>query len=115
TEFTGIHVASMSINLGNIFRFFTKAEQPGMMHALLGSPSPMTVVWNLPRMTMGKELRGRHLIDRPCRELTLEAAGDELLAPVIDGEYYRNLRSVTFKLGPRIRIPKVVASSRRIN
>jgi diacylglycerol kinase family enzyme len=109
TEYTGIHVASMSINLGNIFRFFTKAENPGMMHALLGSPSPMTMVWNLPRMARGKELRGRELIDRPCRELTLEAVGDELLAPVIDGEYYNNLRRVSFKLGPRVRIPKVVA------
>jgi hypothetical protein len=115
TEFTGIHVASMSINLGNVFRFFTKAEQPGMMHALIGSPSPMTMVFNLPRMTLGKELRGRHLIDRPCRELTLEAVGDELLAPVVDGEYYRNLCTVTFKLGPRIRIPKVVAGERKIH
>jgi diacylglycerol kinase family enzyme len=82
-----------------------------MMHALLGSPSPVTVVMNLPRMTRGKELRGRELIDRPCRELTLEAVGDELLAPVIDGEYYRNLRKVSFKLGPRVRIPKVVADT----
>jgi diacylglycerol kinase family enzyme len=114
TEYTGIHVASMSINLGNVFRFFTKAEQPGMMHALLGSPSPVTVVMNLPRMTQGKELRGRALIDRPCRELTLEAVGDELLAPVIDGEYYRNLRKVSFKLGPRVRIPKVVADTSKI-
>lgn len=115
TEYTGLHVASMSINLGNIFRFFTKAEQPGMMHAILGAPSPATVVRNLPRMTTGKELTGRQLIDRPCRELTIEAAGDELLEPVIDGEYYRNLRSITFRLGPRVRIPKVVAASRPAN
>lgn len=115
TEFSGIHVASMSINLGHIFRFFTKAEQPGMMHALLGSPSPMTIAWNLPRMTRGKELRGRHVIDRPCRELTMEAMGDELLAPVVDGEYYHNLRKVTFKLGPRVRIPKIVADKQPAN
>ncbi len=115
TDYTGIHVASMSINLGGLFRFFSKAETKGLMHALLGSPSPATMVRNLPRMTRGKELRGRELIDRPCRELTLEAAGDELLAPVIDGEYYRNLRRVTFKLGPRIRIPKVVAGGSTVN
>ena len=108
-EFTGIHVASMAINLGNVFEFFKKAEKPGFMHALVGSPSPATVVLNLPRMTRGKELRGRQLIDRPCRELVIRATDDELLAPVIDGEYYRNLREVTFRLGPRIRIPKVVA------
>lgn len=111
-EFTGVHIASMSINLGNVFRFFGKAEQPGMLHALMGSPSPMAMVFNLPRMTMGKELRGKKIIDRPCRELVMEAVGDELLSPVIDGEYYRNLRRVAFKLGPRIRIPKVVGQGR---
>ncbi|WP_428263527.1 diacylglycerol/lipid kinase family protein [Haliangium sp.] len=105
--FTGIHVASMSINLGNVFRMFQKAEQPGLMHAIIGSPSPVTMVANLPRMTLGKELRGRDLIDRPCRELVLEARDEQLMAPVIDGEYYRNLRRISFTLGPRVRIPKV--------
>jgi hypothetical protein len=28
-QFTGIHVASMSINLGNVLKFFGKADQPG--------------------------------------------------------------------------------------
>ena len=111
TEYTGLHVTSMSINLGGVFRFFGKAEQPGMMHAILGAPSPVTVAMNLPRMAMGKELRGRQLIDRPCRELTVKAVQDEFLSPVIDGEYYRNLREITFRLGPRVRIPKVVAKS----
>lgn len=108
-DFTGIHVASMSINLGNVLHFFGKAEQPGMMHALVGSPSPATIARNLPRMAMGKELRGREILDRPCRELVIEATGKELLSPVIDGEYYRNLRKVAFRIGPRIHIPKVVA------
>ena len=112
TDFTGIHVASMSINLGGVFQFFGKAEKPGLMHALIGSPSPMTIALNLPRMARGKELRGRRVIDRPCRELSIESMGDELLAPVIDGEYYRNLRRLEFHLGPRVRIPKVVARHR---
>ncbi len=108
--YTGVHIASMSINLGGVFRLFKKAERPGQMHALLGSPSPAAMVMNLPRMTLGKELRGRELIDRACREMTIEAVGDELMAPVIDGEYYRNLRQISFKLGPRIRIPKVLGN-----
>lgn len=115
TEYTGIHIASMSINLAGLFRFFGKAEQTGIMHALLGSPSPVTMAMNLPRMSMGKELRGRELIDRPCRTLKLEAVGSELFAPVIDGEMYCNLRELTFKIGPRIRIPKVVATKRPTN
>jgi hypothetical protein len=108
TEFTGIHIASMSINLGNVLRFFGKAEQPGMMHALLGSPSPLAMMLNLRRMHLGKELRGRDVIDRPCREMIIDAVGDTLLDPVVDGEYYRNLRQIRFSVGPRVRIPKIV-------
>ena len=40
--------------------------------------------------------------------MTLEAVGDELFSPIIDGEYYRNLRTVRFSVGPRVRIPKIV-------
>jgi diacylglycerol kinase family enzyme len=107
-EFTGIHVASMSINLGNVLKFFGKADQAGMMNAIVGTPTPWGIIRNLPRMARGEEMRGGQVLDRPCRDMTLEAAGDDLLEPVIDGEYYRNLRRISFKLGPRVRIPKVV-------
>ena len=82
----------MSINLGNVLRFFGKADQPGLMNAIVGTPSPWAIIRNLPRMARGQEMRGRNILDRPCREMTLEATGDELLAPIIDGEYYRNVQ-----------------------
>jgi diacylglycerol kinase family enzyme len=106
--FTGIHVASMSINLGGVLKFFGKADQPGLMNALVGTPSPATVLMNLPRMVRGREMVGGNVLDRPCRTMSLRATGDELLDPVIDGEYYRNLRSISVRVGPRVRIPKVV-------
>jgi diacylglycerol kinase family enzyme len=109
-DFTGIHLASMSINLGGVLRLFSKADQAGFMHCLLGSPSPLSIVRNLPNLHLGRELRGKNVVDRLCREMTIEAIGDELLEPVIDGEYYRNLKKVTFRIGPRVRIPKVVGS-----
>jgi diacylglycerol kinase family enzyme len=109
TEFTGVHIASMSINLGNVLRFFGKADQPGLMNAIVGTPSPWGIVGNLPRMWRGDVLKGRNLLDRPCREMTMTATSDELLEPVIDGEYYKNLKSISFRLGPRVRIPKVVS------
>jgi diacylglycerol kinase family enzyme len=108
TDCTGIHIASMSIDLGGVFRFFAKADVPGQLHAIVGAPSPLQIIMNIPRMHLGMTMIGDDLIDGPCREMTLEATGDELLAPVIDGEYYPNLRRVTFKVGPRVRIPKVV-------
>jgi len=108
-RFTGVHIASMSINLGNVLRFFGKADQPGLMNAIVGTPSPWTIIRNLPRMARGDEMRGRNILDRPCREMILEASGGELLAPIIDGEFYRNVKKVAFRIGPRVRIPKVIA------
>lgn len=109
TSFTGVHVASMSINLGNVLRFFGQADQPGLMNAIVGTPSPWGIIRNIPRMARGKEMRGRNVLDRPCREMIVEATSDELLAPIIDGEYYREVKKLAFKVGPRVRIPKVVA------
>jgi diacylglycerol kinase family enzyme len=109
TEYTGVHVASMSINLGNVLRFFGKADQPGLMNALVGTPSPWGIIRNLPRMARGQDMRGRNILDRPCREMTIEANSEELLEPIIDGEYYRNVKKLVFHVGPRVRIPKVVA------
>lgn len=108
-QFTGVHIASMSINLGNVLRFFGKADRPGLMNAIVGTPSPWAIIRNIPRMARGEEMRGRNILDRPCREMLIEATGDELMAPIIDGEYYRNVKRLEYRVGPRVRIPKVVA------
>lgn len=107
-EFTGIHIASMSINLGGLLRFFGKADRRGLMNAIVGTPSPVVLAMNLPRMMTGREIVGRSILDRACRAMKVDAVGDELLEPVIDGEFYRNVRSISFRVGPRVRIPKVV-------
>lgn len=106
--YTGVHIASMSINTGGVFRFFREADAPGIMHALIGAASPLGIVAQLPRMHLGKQLRGKGVVDRACRTMTVEATGDELLAPIIDGESYRDIKRLTFTIGPRLRIPKVV-------
>lgn len=108
-SFTGVHIASMSINLGNVLRFFGKADQPGLMNAIVGTPSPWAVIRNVPRMARGQEMIGRNILDRPCRTMILESNCDELMEPIIDGEYYRNVKRLEFRVGPRVRIPKVVA------
>ncbi|MBA3820412.1 MAG: hypothetical protein H0X17_16085 [Deltaproteobacteria bacterium] len=108
-KFTGVHVASMSINLGNVLRFFGKADQPGLMNAIVGTPSPWSIIRNIPRMARGEEMRGRNILDRPCREMIIEATGEELMAPIIDGEFYRDVKKLVYRVGPRVRIPKVVA------
>jgi hypothetical protein len=110
TEFTGVHVASMSINLGNVLRFFGKADQPGLMNAIVGTPTAWGVIRNIPRMIRGQEMKGTNVLDRPCRTMIIDAVnGKELLEPIIDGEYYRNVKKLVYRIGPRVRIPKVVA------
>ncbi len=107
TDCTGIHIASMAINLGNVFRFFSKADEPGQLHAIVGTPTPATMIRNIPRMTLGLPMQGKNIYDGPCTEMTLEALDDELMGPIIDGEYYPNTRSISFAPGPRLRIPRV--------
>jgi diacylglycerol kinase family enzyme len=106
--YTGVHIASMSINLGGVFRFFGEADRPGLLHALVGSPSAFAIARNLPQMCFGRSMRGSKIVDRACREMTIEATSDELLSPIIDGEWYENLEKISFRVGPRVRIPKVV-------
>jgi diacylglycerol kinase family enzyme len=110
-DYTGVHVAAMSINLGGVFRFFNEADRPGLLHCLVGAPSPFAIAMNLPQMHLGKQIRGDRIVDRACRELTMEATGPELLSPIVDGEFYRNLEKISFRVGPRVRIPKVIGRS----
>jgi len=107
TEYTGLQIAAMAIDLGGVVRAFGEAKRLGVLHVTAGSPSPLAVVRNLPRMYLGKPIRDRKLLDGPCTEMKVRATGDELLAPVIDGEYYHDVLEATFTLGPRVRIPKV--------
>jgi len=107
-HFTGLNIASMSINLGNVLRYFAHADVPGQLHAMVGAPSPLKIIANIPNMTMGRGFRAKKVHDGPCSRMTIEAQGSELLAPILDGETYHNVREITFELGPRVRIPRVV-------
>ena len=109
TRFSGVNIGSMSINIGGIFRIFSKADTRNQMHAILGSSSPLTIVKNLPALCLGKHMKGKGFVDRPCMDLKVEAINGELLAPVIDGEYYPDVKSIKFTVGPRLRIPKIVS------
>jgi hypothetical protein len=111
SDMGGINVGSLSINLGNVMHFFTPADVPGQLGVIVGNPDPWLMFANLPRMYMAKSMVGASIEDAPCKELVVEAIGDELLAPVVDGEYYENVKKVTFKVGPKVRIPKVNAKT----
>ena len=109
--YTGINIASMSLDLGGVLKLFRLADEPGQLHAIVGAPSPLEVIRRIPQMVTGNLIQPAGCFDGPCREMTMEALGGELFAPVIDGEYYPNVKSMTFRLGHRVKIPKVVGHS----
>lgn len=112
-EYTGIHVASMSINLGGVLRFFGLADVPGQLHGIIGQATGGQILFKLPKMFAGMRMTAPRIFDGPCQAMTMEATTDELLSPVIDGETYNNVRRVRFEMGPRVRIPKVVGRAFR--
>lgn len=111
TDMTAIHVASMSLDLGGVFKFFGQANVPGQLHAIYGALPPLQIIRNLPRMVLGRPMVAEDLVDGPCTEMLVEAVGDELLAPVIDGEYYEDVVRVRFRPGRRFRIPRIIGSN----
>ena len=109
-RFTGIHVASLSVNIGGIFRLFTQAGRPGFMNCILGAPSPVTIAKNVGNMYLGRKIRGESIHDSQCQTLSVSVNpenGEELLAPVIDGETYKDIIEINFEIGPQIRIPRI--------
>ncbi|MBE7453529.1 MAG: hypothetical protein HS111_33105 [Kofleriaceae bacterium] len=86
-----------------------KADQAGLLNAIVGTPSPLAVARNLPRMARGDAQRPAPRRPRPA------VPGDgarghhrRALEPVIDGEFYKNVKRLSVHVGPRVRIPAVV-------
>jgi diacylglycerol kinase family enzyme len=111
-SFTGVHIAAMSLDYHGVFKLFPRADERGKLQVLIGATSALGIMRNLPNMHLGRKLRGDKVVDELCGSMVVEATSDELLAPIIDGEYYRNLKCVRFELGPRIRIPRIAAAGR---
>jgi diacylglycerol kinase family enzyme len=108
-RWTGVHISSLEINLGNVLRFFPLARQPGKLHVMAGEPTPLEIIRNIPRMHLGLAMQARRLHDKAGETVEMEATSDELLCPVVDGEIYQNIKRMTVSIGPLIRVPYVRA------
>jgi hypothetical protein len=69
------------------------------------------VIWKWTWYVAGKPLPGKRWHEFPGRSLDVEAAGDELLDPVIDGEMFYGLDRVSVRLGPRVAFPAIHAAA----
>ncbi|MBX3276226.1 MAG: hypothetical protein KF729_38595 [Sandaracinaceae bacterium] len=105
---SGLHAGAIDVNFAGILRVFPFARDEGVLHFHAGDMRPQVIILNLPRLIAGTALRGDHLVDKGGREMRIEA-GEEILRPIIDGERYEDVRALTVRPGPRVRIGRVRA------
>ncbi len=104
-----IHAGAFDVSLGGVFHVFPLAAAPGSIHFQAGGIVPSEMIRALPSLARGGAIDSRHLTERAGQEMRIEAVGDELLSPILDGERFSDLSEITVRSGPRIRIARVEA------
>lgn len=104
---SGLHAGAFDVNLGGVIRVFPLARRRGVIHFQAGEISPARVVASLPALVRGGAIRAPRLRDTAGSRMEIEALGDELLSPVVDGERFQGLRRLAVSAGPEIRIARV--------
>ena len=109
TEHGAIHAGAFDISLGGVFRVFPLAHERGVLHFQAGGIVPSEIIRALPDLYRGGAIRSRKMKDVSGRVMEIEAVGDELLCPIIDGEPFVGLTRMTVRPGPFIRVARVEA------
>jgi len=103
-EHEAIHAGAFPISLGGVFRVFPLAEEPGILHFQAGRILPREMIRALPRLVRGDLANGKRLVERAGREMLVEAMGEELLEPILDGEPINAVKTLRVAHGPAIPI-----------
>lgn len=104
-----IHAGAFDVSLGGVFRVFPLASAAGVIHFQAGAIVPMEMIRALPSLARGDKIPSEYLVEKAGQEMRIEATGEEPLAPILDGESFENLRTLTVRPGPRIRIARIEA------
>jgi hypothetical protein len=108
TEHGGIHAGAFDVNLGGVIRVFPLARERGTVQFQAGAITAPQIVAALPALFRGRAITtSPDLRDTAGRVMVIEATGDELLRPVVDGEVYDGVRRLRVSSGPRIRVARV--------
>lgn len=102
----GLHAASVDIDFGTV-KLFKYAKEPGKMHFVVGTIAPIEASYKWMYMVFGKPIPADTWYEFPGERMEVEAKGNELLSPVIDGEIYYGLDKVIVQRGPNIRVPAI--------
>jgi diacylglycerol kinase family enzyme len=103
---SGLHVGAIDLDLGGVLKVFPLAKD-GHLHLHAGVLEPRAIIASLPALATGGLIRGERFVETGGQRYEVIARGEELLRPVLDGERYSDLRSVTVTLGPPIRVAVV--------
>ncbi len=109
TEFSGLNAGAFDVSLAGVFKIFPLASQPGALHFQVGDIRPWEVIRSIPALARGGLLRSDRLTEVQGAELTVEALGDESLAPIIDGESFPGVRTLTVRPGPTVSLASLSA------
>lgn len=101
--FQGLHAASVDIDFGTV-KLFTYAKQRRKLHLVVGAMNRLECVAKSIFLVFGRPIPGKTWHEFPGEEMTIEARGDELLAPVIDGELFEGFEKLHITLGPELPI-----------
>ncbi|MBX3182368.1 MAG: hypothetical protein KF915_07055 [Polyangiaceae bacterium] len=107
TRHGALHAGAFDISLGGVFRVFPLAAPDGRLHFQAGAISPREMIRAIPALVRGGAIQSEQLRERSGTEMIIEALGDELLAPIIDGEQFQGLKRLTVTPGPRVPIVRV--------
>jgi hypothetical protein len=108
-EHGAIHAGSLDVSLAGLFRVFPLARERGRLHFQAGGIVPTEIIRALPDLYRGRAIKSAHLFERAGSEMHIEALGNELLSPIIDGELFRGLSCMTVTRGPTIWVPRIAA------
>ncbi|BBZ45912.1 diacylglycerol kinase family protein [Mycobacterium parmense] len=101
-----LHAGAIDLRIGGPFRLFPKAERPGALSFQAGELRPSRIVVQLPAALTNGTLHGERVRDVNGQEMLIEADG-EPLSPIIDGERFVGVVTLTARAGPRIRVAQV--------
>lgn len=104
-----IHAGSLDVSLAGLFKVFPLARTRGQLHFQAGGIVPTEIIRALPDLYRGRAIKSEHLFEKSGQEMHVEALGDELLSPIIDGEIFRGLSHMTVRRGPVIWVPRISA------
>ncbi len=104
----GIHAGAFDVNLGGVIKVFPLARERGTVQFQAGAISATQIVAALPALLRGRAITtSPDLRDTVGTVMEIEATGDELLRPVVDGEMYEGIRKLRLSSGPKIRVARV--------